>query len=189
MPHSDLGALIGHHKPNKLLHTRHSSERCETFKQCALCDLQQCATITTSERRETFKQCVLCEQSLASLRSSCAQTFFPENESAVQTDLLSDCISSCHSWCLAALLLSFMLCPPWSAASDRQLLPVSLKSVPSESLSAASLLGRAAAQRSTSQGSLNPTAAPRRQAQTLPHMPWHGSSKTLETLGHIDVCV
>ena len=183
MPHSDLGALIGHHKPNSsntLLHTRHSSERCETFKQCALCDLQQCATIATSERRETFKQCVLCEQSLASPRSSCAQTSFRARTSfqkmsqTVQIDLLSDCISSCHSWRLAALLLSFMLSPPWSAASDRQLLPVSLKSVPSESLSAASLLGRAAAQRSTSQGSLNPTAAPRRQAQTL---------------GHIDVCV
>ena len=134
MPHSDLGALIGHHKPNSsntLLHTRHSSERCETFKQCALCDLQQCATIATSERRETFKQCVLCEQSLASPRSSCAQTSFRARTSfqkmsqTVQIDLLSDCISLCHSWRLAALLLSFMLSPPWSAASDKQLLPVS----------------------------------------------------------------
>ena len=35
----------------------------------------------------------------------------------------------------------------------------------------ASLLGRAAARRSTSQGSLNPTAAPRKQVQTLPHTP------------------
>ena len=189
MPHSDLGALIGHHKPNKLLHTRHSSERCETFKQCALCDLQQCATITTSERRETFKQCVLCEQSLASLRSSCAQTFFPENESAVQTDLLSDCISSCHSWCLAALLLSFMLCPPWSAASDRQLLPVSLKSVPSESLSAPLLCWE---ELRHGVPLVRVVSIPRRLREgKLRHFlirPWHGSSKTLRHLATL-MCV